>query len=325
MSVGSPAAQVAVVVATHRRAPLLPRLAAAMAAQEDAPGFEVVVVDDASADGTADVLHELARESAAPLVPVVRDVNGGPAAARNSGWRASRAELVLFTDDDCVPEPGWVAAMVAALQQADVVQGVTIPDPEQAGRAGPFSRTIDAPAPDDLFRTCNVAYRREVLERIGGFDESFRVCEDTDLAWRARSGGARTAFAPDAVVHHDVRPSSLRAQLVDARRWADIPHVVRRHPGVRELIHSRHFWRATHGPALAAAAGLAVAVAGGRRGRLLAPALLAPYLKLRLVDQPLPHVRRRQRLLLLPAAFAVDITEVITLAAGSARHRCLVL
>lgn len=317
---------VAVVVATHGRAALLPRLLRALTTQQGAPAYEVVVVDDASRDGTRAVLHELAGQAPVPVRVLGLARNRGPATARNLGWRSSAARLVAFTDDDCVPSPGWLAALVAGLADADLAQGRTLPDPEQLGSSGPFSRTLCVEAEDGFYQTCNVAYRRETLDRAGGFDEEFRhpAGEDTELAWRAVEAGARTTFVPDALVHHDVRPSSVLATLRDTPRWGSVVLAVRKHPPLRERLHSKYFWRASHRPALLAVLGLA-ALGTGRRTGLAGLALLAPYARLRLLTDPLPTLGPRRRMALLPAALLVDAAEVGVCAAASLRQRRLLL
>jgi GT2 family glycosyltransferase len=320
--------EVAVVVATYNRAGLLPRLVAALAAQRGIASYEVVIVDDCSPDDTASVLAGLAGRSSIPLTVLRQERNAGPAAARNRGWRATTAPLVVFTDDDCVPQPDWLAAIVASLATADLAQGRTRPDPEQARLQGPFSRTLDVPVMDGFFQTCNIGYRREWLERLDGFDEEFRfpMGEDTDLAWRALENGADAVFVDGAVVHHDVRPSSALVQIKDSARWESVALIVRKHPEIRQKLHSKWFWKAAHAPALAAFVGLLLAVpTGDARRRSIGLALLAPYVKHRMVDAPLPYTRRRHRLRLLPAAFAVDLAEVAVLARASARYKRLVL
>ena len=321
-------AQVAVVVATYGRAALLPRLLAALAAQVDAPPYEVVVVDDASRDDTTAVLQRLAGSLDVPVRVLRLPHNRGPATARNTGWRATRAPLVAFTDDDCVPCPTWLGRLAAGLRSADIAQGRTLPDPQQEASCGPFSRTLRIEQEDGLYQTCNIAYRRCVLEHQGGFDENFRhpAGEDTELAWRAVGSGARTAFVPDAVVLHDVRPSSVLAALRDIPRWGSVVLVVRKHPAIRGRLHSRWFWRSSHPPALAAVVGLGILGLSRRRGRLaVAAGMLAPYARLRLAREPLPATGPRRRVVLLPAALLVDAAEVAVCAAASVRWRRLLL
>lgn len=317
---------VAVVVATYGRAGLLPRLVAALDAQVGAPPFEAVVVDDASLDDTWSVLQQLA--AVRTWLQVRRlPANRGPATARNVGWRACSAALVAFTDDDCVPSPGWLAALVRGLDDAELVQGCTQPDPGQLSSSGPFSRTLQIEREDGFYQTCNLAYRRHTLQAAGGFDEEFRhpAGEDTELAWRCLEQGARSRFVPAALVHHDVRPSSVRAALADTPRWGSVVLAVRKHPALRERLHSRHFWRAAHPPALLAVGGLLLAAAGRGRARPAALALALPYARHRLVRDPLPTAGPRRRVALLPAALLLDAAEVAVCARASLQQRRLLL
>lgn len=320
---------VAVVVATRSRAHLLPRLVAALEAQQDAPAFEVVIVDDGSTDDTWAVLGHLARRSTISLRPMRLLRNRGPATARNIGWRSSSAELILFTDDDCAPEPGWLAGLACGLDTAGIAQGRTIPDPEQLDHTGPFSRTLEVDREDGFYQTCNVGYRRELLELNDGFEEAFRfpAGEDTDLAWRVKSGGAATAFCRDAVVRHDVRPSDLLVTIKDSWRWQSVALAISRHPQLRELLPAPYVWRRSHQYVAVAAGGmLLVAIAPrSRAARVAAVALAAPYVRYRTATEPLPATGPRRRWLLVPGAFAVDAAEVAACLIGSLRHRSFIL
>ena len=339
-----------VVVATHERAALLPRLVKAMADQTERR-IELIVVDDGSRDDTWETLTGLAASTAFPLIPLQLASNQGPALARNVGWRRARAPYIAFTDDDCVPLPNWLTVLVDFLHVADIVQGRTRPDPAQANGRGPFSRVVHVEEQDGYFETCNIAYRRSWLERLGGFDESHRFRrrphrggrpiygEDTDLGWRAREHGAVAVFAPTALVYHDVSRSSYIAELRNARRAGGIPKLVRRHPGMRDLMFWRVFYLPHHAFALAAAAGIVIASIrtaprGVRVGALL---LCLPYADARtglLADVPLARrsthrmplwTRRRKQLALLPLALAADLFEVAVLAGSSIPERTLLL
>jgi glycosyltransferase involved in cell wall biosynthesis len=326
-----------VVVPTHNRAALLPRLVAALEAQDFRQPFEVVVVDDGSTDDTSGVLDRLSATTSLCLVPVRLDTNGGPAQARNAGWRRARARLIAFTDDDCAPGPGWLRALVASLAGAEVVQGRTIPDPAQLVHRNVFSHSVLTEDEWGYYEACNMGYRREVLERLGGFDEQFQYGrgggravgpifgEDTDLAWRAKAAGASTAFDPNALVLHDMRRQSYVEHLRNMKRRQGVALAVKRNPALRSRCRYRVFWRPAHPSALLAAVGLLMII-GGRRsaGRLLAGiALCVPYVNYRM--RVYPTGRPRNRPFLVPLFLVSDLTEMGVLAGASIRYRTFVL
>lgn len=321
----SPAPQVSVVCSTHGRADLLPRLIRSLEAQtlplED---FEVVIVDDASPDDSAAVLDELAARSELRLRVLRHRTNRGAAAGRNTAWRAAGASRIAFTDDDCTPAPGWLAAGVSALDSGrDVfVVGPTEPDPNELHLLRrPFSRSLEVVEPR-FFETCNVFYRRDDLEALGGLDERFRTGEDTDLGLRMLAAGRRVVWEPAAKVRHRVRPPSFTAHRREARRWADLALVLKRHPGQRrDLVHGSVFWKRTHPPTLLAMIGVAAAGAARSPQPL---ALVGWWLWHRMVVEP-PCPGPRRRVLALPGTFVIDVTEVVTMVEGSVRHRTVLL
>ncbi len=314
--------EVSVVVATYQRANLLPRLCAAFEAQTlGAARFEVIFVDDGSTDDTPDVLAGLKAGSSFHVETLGDGVNRHQGPARNLGWSRARSSIVAFTDDDCVPAPDWLERGLEAMGTGRrVVVGRTVPDPAQAHLQGPFSRSISV-GDATYFETCNIFYRKADLEAAGGFDEAFRSHggEDTDLGWRIRKRGSEAVFAPDVLVHHDVKPSDLRAATREALRWTGIPRVVRIHPEGRKLLYGGLFWKPSHPLALGALAGILLAP----RSRV-ALALAIPWAWHRIVARPLAPGPRR-RLMVLPGALIIDLAEVAAMVRGSISSRTIVL
>ena len=249
---GESSPRVAVAVATFKRAERLERLLDALRAQTLPSGeFEVVVVDDASTDGTAAVLERARAAGDLDLRVIVHGENRGRASSREDGWRAARAPLIAFTDDDCVPAPTWLESGLEACAEAPgaIVQGRTDPDPDEADRLGPFSRTVRVPAYDAAFQTCNIFYPRAVLESVGGFDvEAFgRVHggEDSDLAWRAIKAGATAVFDQRPLVHHAVSELGPAGILRVCAGWTLLAYA--RHPELRRAHFATPiFWKHTH-------------------------------------------------------------------------------
>lgn len=298
-----------VVIPAHARAQ---RLRALLASIDGAD--EVVVAADRATPEVEAVL------AGAPDVHVVRTA-GGPAVARNAGWRAARGGLVAFVDDDCEAAPGWAAALRRAAESAPgaIVQGRVVPHPAEAHRIGPFARTLHVGAAGPFFQTANILYPRELLERLGGFDEAFAhpAGEDTDLGWRALADGASAVFAPDALVWHAVHDMGVAALVRDAARWGSAVRLVARHPGLREHFHRRVFWKPSHEALLLAAA-----------GALLAPRTRGASLLLG-VPWALVHRTEHQDIgslvRSLPGHLAVDAAETAAMVGGSARARTLLI
>ncbi|MGH9028797.1 MAG: glycosyltransferase family 2 protein, partial [Acidimicrobiales bacterium] len=318
--------EVSVCVTTRDRAHLLPRLVEALEAQTlGVSNFEVVVTDDGSVDDTFSVLRNLAESSSLQLRPLRHRSSRGPGAGRNLAWQTARGGIVAFIDDDCVPTPGWLEAHLQAQTRAEITQGRVEADSPPGQECGPFARSVSVPDENGLYETCNICYRRQWLVKMGGFDGAFRKSgEDADLAWRAKGSGASTAFVPDALVYHDVNPSSWRRAMRDTLRWTGVVRLVDRHPHLRSRFGSGPTWRKSHAPAALAAGGIAAAsgalLAG--RPRLALGALIAvvPYARHRLRVEPLGS-SRSERILLVPPQLAIDVAEAVVIVSTRARLR----
>jgi glycosyltransferase involved in cell wall biosynthesis len=305
------APRVSVVVATRNRCQRLVALLASLG-EQTLRDFEVIVVDDGSTDATAAVLATLEG------VRVLRhEASLGPAAARNAGWRAARAPIVAFTDDDCRAAPEWLEAGVREVEAAGggvVVQGRVEKDPEQLDALTPFAHWYEVHDANQGFPTCNIFYERALLERLGGFDEeTFKRAagEDTDLGWRAVEAGASVVFAPNALVWHGIVPIGPMARLRATQRWTDTIVNYRRHPGLKP--YRGVFWRHNHYEL----ARFLIALALPRRLGPLRLFLAAPYVKY-LTD-------RRTGPLLAPYLLTLDLAEVLAIVRGAIRHRVLVI
>ena len=308
---------VSIVVPTRNRSDRLRALLASLG-EQDGPGFEVIVVDNSSDDDTLAAIADADAAADAHVRAIHLPQPMGPAVARNRGWRSARGELVVFTDDDVVAQPGWLGALWAAHQrQPDaIVQGRTEPDPRELHRLTAFSRSQAATGPGPWFQTCNIAYPRELLERLDGFDESFweAAGEDTDLGWRAVEAGTRVVYEPNAVNWHAVHDAGPLALIRASQKWRLAVRNVARHPDLRAALHTGVFWKRSHGWLLLAAAGILLL-----RGRgILA---LAPYV----IEHRSQHGSYAGTVAALPAHVAVDAAEMVAMLRGSVEAGTLVL
>ena len=312
------------VVPTHDRPELLRALLTSLRDQTLEPDrFEVVVADDASGPETAAVLAEERARGGLDLVVARSDAPAGAAAARNRGWRAARAPLVAFTDDDCAPGPQWLEAGLAAWggDEALIVQGRTCP----AGgvrliELSPLRfHSIEVARQSPEVETCNVFYPRALLELTGGFDETVPVGEDMELAWTAIELGARVTFAADALVEHAVVPVDLAGSLRKVWQWDHAMRPFARHPGLREVrLMKRVFWNWSHYLIAKALIGLLLT----RRRRLWPFAFL---LMRPLVKYELENARRTGRAPDAALWLLRDLVEMTAVVRGAVRYRTLVL
>lgn len=319
--------RVTVAISTFQRAGMLPDLIRALEGQTMPPeDFEVVIANDASTDDTREVLDALAAASSLRLLVLHLDRNQGQAVGRNAAWRAGRAPLVAFTDDDCIPTPTWLEHLIRPLESgaADIVQGRTQPRPDQLHRRGPWSRTLEVERENGVYQTCNIAYRRAALEAVGGFRTDVRMTagEDTDLALTVKEAGFSSTYCDDALVHHEVTESSWVRHLRERPRWATLVLLVRRHPSARALAYRRYFYRPSHARFLALA--LALTVVAVVRWWVVPLAVGAAVVAYSVRTRSRPEPLRR-RLLLLAQSLIVDGYEVAVFALASARYRCLFL
>jgi GT2 family glycosyltransferase len=201
-----------VVVPTYQRAAALERCLAALAAQTlERERFEVIVVDDGSDRPPRELV---ARAAAALDVRLLEQSNAGPASARNTGARAARGEYVVFTDDDCRPDAGWLRAIdTAAARHPACAIGGRVVNALGDGLYSTASQLLieflyDYFNVDEtggrFFITSNLAFPTHAFHAVGGFDVSFPLAaaEDRDLCDRWREAGHAMVYCEEAVVHH---------------------------------------------------------------------------------------------------------------------------
>jgi GT2 family glycosyltransferase len=244
--------RLSVVVPTFNRARLLERLLRVLDRCATLAGdVEVIVVDDGSTDDTEQVVGRW------PHVVYIRQANAGPATARNRGWHAARAPVVVFTDDDTVPDETWLLDLQGAIEASPEVAGFggTI-EPLVRGFLADFvqlERQVNHGVDDDRdvrwLVTANAAFRREALKAVGGFDDRFprAAGEDVDLSFRLLDAGYCLRLVEGARVLHDHR-TTLRGLFRTYHRHGSAAYMLDRlHPQFRSggtglSIKTRKYW-----------------------------------------------------------------------------------
>jgi GT2 family glycosyltransferase len=213
-----------VVIPTKDRPLDLRRCLRALNEQQTDRRFEVIVVDDGSSPPIRPAEVEFLRHAR-----VIRSEGVGPAAARNRGLHAALAPSILFTDDDTAPSPRWVESACTFLETCPDhvgVEGPTVSPPFDAL----YERSVQNHHPG-AYWTCNVAYTRDALLRLGGFSQAFPAAhaEDLDLAFRALRLGP-IGFVEDMLVTHFPVSVSMRDVIRRARYTSSDMILRRRHP-----------------------------------------------------------------------------------------------
>jgi glycosyltransferase involved in cell wall biosynthesis len=196
---------VTIIVPVHNGGTRLDALLDGLTQQDLAAPYEVIVVDDASTDDTA----EQVRRRGFRLLRTKR--RSGSYAARNLAVGEARGTILAFTDADCTPTPAWLAAGVAALERgADLVAGhIEVP----LGPRPTVAALVDRLRFLDQQRyvgtgfaaTANLLVRKALVEDLGAFNDRLRSGGDLEFGLRARAAGGSIVYAPDAVVIHDSR------------------------------------------------------------------------------------------------------------------------
>jgi GT2 family glycosyltransferase len=233
-----------VIVVNWNRRELLRACLDSLARQRDA-SFEVVVVDNGSSDGSADLVRATAAEYPVPLRLIANRENRGFCAANNQGMVGADCDYIALLNNDAEAEPGWLKALAETFSQGndvgmaaskilvweeperiDKCGHLIYPDGQNRGRGtgqldrGQFDRVEETLWPDG----CAAMYRRAMLVEIGGFDEEFfAYADDAELGLRARIAGWRCLYTPHAVVRHHRgatlgKGSARRLRLIERNR-----------------------------------------------------------------------------------------------------------
>jgi GT2 family glycosyltransferase len=326
--------RIAAVVSSYRRPDFLEGLLTALIEQSlPHDEYEVVIVDNGSGDTTWETLKDLVRHAPGRIAVTTLDQNRGPGGGRNHGFSFVRAPYVAITDDDCLPTPGWLAAMLATLESgSDVIQGQVHANPADRDVAGPWDHTKWITVPTPFFETCNVAYRTAAVAAVGGFDEKDSLTaqisgrafgEDALLAWRVQEAGGKAMFAEDSLVYHRNIPANFRNWLDGQRNLVGFPGLGNRSPLVADWFWHRYFL--ARDTALFDLAAVSVAAAVVTRRPWLAAGAL-PWLRARWPDAKY-RARGKQPLAVgrLAQLAVADGVSLASLVEGSIRHRRLLL
>jgi len=176
--------------------------------------YEIIVVDDGSTDGTAQIVNQIVRSYS--IVAYIYQENKGPSRARNRGIEMATGEFVAFIDSDCEAVPDWLERLIGCFAEGVAsVGGMQFGHPQDnefAKKVDAFLRAVgiigDYVKPHRELRevshnaSCNSSYRASLIREVGGFRDGLFPGEDVDLDRRLRDKGYKILFTPHAVVYH---------------------------------------------------------------------------------------------------------------------------
>jgi len=230
-----------IVICTHNRADIVREAVEAALREARSADSDVVVVDNASTDATPDVLASLVRDHGDDL-RVVAEPRLGLSVARNRGLAEAHGEVVAYLDDDAIPRPGWLAALLAPYPDSNVVAVggrivLRFPDRPPAWLSAEIHSALSAfdlgPTPRAVRYGhatypfgANISFRTEAARDAGGFSATVGplgrhqlVHDETDLCYRLEHGGGVVWYTPDAVVDHHVLRERLTPHWMLRRHW----------------------------------------------------------------------------------------------------------
>jgi glycosyltransferase involved in cell wall biosynthesis len=200
------------------------------------PDYEVIVVNDGSRDRTLEIAESY------PYCRIISQPNKGLSVARNVGAEAATGEIVAYTDSDCVADPDWLTYLVAKMEAGGLAAcgGPNFPPPEDS--LVPAAVAVSPGGPTHVLLSdevaehiagCNMAFRREALLALGGFDPVYRAAgDDVDICWRFQDAGYVIGFSPAAVVWH-FRRNTVSAYCNQQRGYGK----------AEALVYSKHPFR----------------------------------------------------------------------------------
>jgi glycosyltransferase involved in cell wall biosynthesis len=202
----------------------------------DYPDYEVIVVNDGSRDRTLEIAETY------PFCRIISQPNKGLSAARNVGAEAATGEIVAYTDSDCVADPDWLGYLVAKMEAGGLAAcgGPNFPPPEDnlvpaavaVAPGGPTHVLLSDEVAEHI-AGCNMAFRRDILLGLGGFDPIYRAAgDDVDICWRFQDSGHVIGFSPAAMVWH-FRRNTVKAYCQQQRGYGK----------AEALVYSKHPFR----------------------------------------------------------------------------------
>ncbi len=190
----------------------------ALLQQENSFEYEIIIVDDGSTDNTSKIIKNINSKR----LKYSWQKNSGPAKARNLGAKKAKGEIIIFTDSDCIATKNWLSEMIKPFKDKKIVAVQGAYKTKQKNLIGKFGQIeieeryekMKKSKKLDWVGSYSAAYRRELFNKLKGFDESFPIAsgEDPELSYRVQKTGGKIVFNEKAIVYH-THPKNLAKYL----------------------------------------------------------------------------------------------------------------
>jgi GT2 family glycosyltransferase len=220
---------VSIITATYNLLPYLKKTVESLL-ELDFDNYEIIIIDDGSSDGTKEYLQGLEDKR---IKLIFNEKNIGTCLSRNRGIEIAKYPILAFIDHDCIAEHDWLKKLIAGFTSENIAFVIGQVFYVAKGYKGYFPERLVSNIDARLPINCNMAYRKEVLQKVGGFDDLFRIGnEDYELALRVIEAGYKYTRTPDAIVYHQAIDWSVRSLLRAARRPAVWAVIKKRYPKI---------------------------------------------------------------------------------------------
>lgn len=235
---------ISVIIPVHNRLNLLKNTLSSLESQNFPKNdYEIILIDDGSKEEIGKFLHGYADLN--PQVKYLKQKQGGPAKARNLGIKNSKGDIIAFTDSDCVVANDWLNQISISYTQNDVlgIAGKTICP---SLNLTPLDYQLNEFELQRHYPTCNISYKKEILKKVGGFDESFRYPhnEDVDLGWRVLQYG-KIIYNEKVIVKHVAHEENIKGHLLKLKYLISEFALREKHPELYQHQRSsyKNFWK----------------------------------------------------------------------------------
>lgn len=293
--------------------------------------YEIIICDDIkSKDGTEELVKEYIKSHDLNIKYFKIKPNlPGPAAARNFGVNKAEGKIIGFIDDDCIAFPDWISTAMEIYenQNVDIIQGMVLPRyPEfKWSNLLKIPRGVIHTQDNGFYVTANLFVSKEIFIDVGGFEETLKWGEDTDLVYRLLKKGHNIFFSKSTRIYHEMEYINIIAYCRYLKNYSYLPLQVKRNPEMKNSLFLKIFSSKNSIYPLLAFVSLLFYVAGSEMLSIVSIVLSIIFYGYSRVFTDFRIHKIILRVIFFPRNFIIDSVRLFYLLKGSIKHKVLVL